>query len=96
MKMQWISSSYSPKLAEISKHYCYLNNKTLEIRTVSGKYLIAMKLMYHREFRNDISDVVGIIIEERCNGNNITLDEWIVIDMQRRINIPPVDDCKCD
>lgn len=63
------TTSYSPKLAEVSKHFCSLNNNSLEIRTVSGKYLIAMKIRAHREYRNDISDVVGILIEERECGN---------------------------
>ena len=36
--------SYSNVLSEVSKHYYTLNNGTLEIRTVSGVYLIAMKL----------------------------------------------------
>lgn len=66
---------YSPKLAEVSKHYCSLNNNTLEIRTVSGVYLIAMKLRAHREYRNDISDIAGILIEEREASKFIGYDE---------------------
>ena len=69
------TASYSAKLAEISKHFCSLNNNTLEIRTVSGKYLIAMKIRAHREYRNDISDVAGILIEEREKGNNISFPD---------------------
>lgn len=69
------TSSYSDKLAEVSKHFCSLNNNTLEIRTVSGKYLIAMKIRAHREYRNDISDVTGILIEEKEIGNNILFSD---------------------
>lgn len=69
------TTSYSAKLTEVSKHFCSLNNNTLEIRTVSGKYLIAMKIRAHREYRNDISDVAGILIEEREKGNNIGLSD---------------------
>lgn len=69
------TSSYSAKLAEVSKHFCSLNNNTLEIRTVSGKYLIAMKIRAHREYRNDISDVSGILIEEKEKGNDISFIE---------------------
>lgn len=62
------TSSYSDMLSEVSKHLWILNNGTLEIRTVSGVYLIAMKLIAHRDYRNDISDVIGILIEERGWG----------------------------
>lgn len=69
------TTSYSAKLAEVSKHFCFFNNNTLEIRTVSGKYLIAMKIRAHREYRNDISDVAGILIEEREKGNIINFSD---------------------
>lgn len=69
------TASYSKMLSEVSKHFYTLNNGTLEIRTVSGVYLIAMKIRAHRDFRNDISDVVGIIIEEMEVGNIITFDD---------------------
>lgn len=69
------TKSYSTKLAEVSKHFCFLNNNTLEIRTVSGVYLIAMKLRAHREYRNDISDVAGILMEEREAGHVIEYDD---------------------
>jgi len=68
------TSSYSIALSEVSKHFCTLNNGTLEIRTVAGVYLIAMKLMARREYRNDISDAVGILIEERDAGKEISFD----------------------
>ena len=63
------TASYSDALIEVSRHYCWLNNKTLEIRTVSGIYLIAMKMKAHRDYRNDISDAIGILIEEAEAGN---------------------------
>ena len=66
------TASYSAALSEVSRHYATLNNGTLEIRTVSGVYLIAMKLRAHRDYRNDISDAIGILIEERDAGNEIT------------------------
>lgn len=69
--------SYSDKLYEVSKHLWSLNNGTLEIRTVTGVYLIAMKLMAHRDYRNDISDVIGILIEEKESGMNITYDDIV-------------------
>ena len=67
--------SYSDMLTEVSRHYCWLNNQTLEIRTVSGIYLIAMKMIAHRDYRNDISDAIGIMIEEAASGNCFSYDE---------------------
>jgi len=67
--------SYSDVLAEVSKHYYTLNNGSLEIRTVAGVYLIAMKIRAHRDFRNDISDAIGIMIEETENGNAISFED---------------------
>ena len=69
------TASYSDVLAEVSRHYCWLNNRTLEIRTVSGVYLIAMKMIAHRDYRNDISDAIGILIEEAEAGNHFSYDE---------------------
>ena len=66
------TSSYSDTLIEVSRHYCWLNNQTLEIRTVSGVYLVAMKMIAHREYRNDISDAIGILIEEAEAGNSFS------------------------
>ena len=62
-------------LMEVSRHYCWLNNKTLEIRTVSGIYLIAMKMKARRDYRNDISDAIGILIEEAEAGNTFFYDD---------------------
>ena len=69
------TASFSDTLAEVSRHYCWLNNQTLEIRTVSGVYLIAMKMMSHREYRNDLSDAIGILIEEAEAGNKFSYDD---------------------
>ena len=69
------TASYSDVLMEVSRHYCWLNNKTLEIRTVSGIYLIAMKMIAHRDYRNDISDAIGILIEETEAGNRFSYED---------------------
>ena len=69
------TASYSDALTEVSCHYCWLNNSTLEIRTVSGVYLIAMKMIAHRDYRNDISDAIGILIEETEAGNHFSYDD---------------------
>ena len=69
------TASYSDVLTEVSRHYCWLNNQTIEIRTVSGIYLIAMKMAAHRDYRNDISDAIGILIEEAEAGNRFSYAE---------------------
>ena len=68
LKPSWINSdfiktkSYSPKLIQYSKYYRTFSN-IVQFRTVTGEYLIAMKLMSARQFKNDLSDIVGIIKE---------------------------------
>lgn len=69
------TSSYSDALFEVSKHFKTLNNGTLEIRTVSGVYLIAMKLRAHRGYRNDVSDAIGVMFEEMEKGSIITFED---------------------
>ncbi len=68
----WLNSdfthtkSYTPKLIQFSKYYKTYSN-VLRIRTVSGEYLVAMKLMSGRKYKNDISDIIGILREEKAN-----------------------------
>ncbi len=68
------TASYSDKLREVSKHFCSFNNGSLEFRTVNGEYLIAMKMVSAREYRNDISDVVGIIIYMKNEPEDFSMD----------------------
>lgn len=68
------TSSYSPSLRIYSKHYRTFSN-IVEIRTVSGEYLIAMKLMSGRKYKNDLSDVIGILKEESDSGNTISMEQ---------------------
>lgn len=57
------TASFSPKIIQYSKFYKEFNN-CLSVRTVEGKYLVAMKLVSFRKYKNDISDIVGIISSE--------------------------------
>ncbi len=57
------TKSYTPKLETYSKYYKTFSN-ILQIRTVSAEYLVAMKLMSGRQYKNDLSDIVGILIEQ--------------------------------
>ncbi|MDR1069091.1 MAG: hypothetical protein LBL36_07610, partial [Clostridiales Family XIII bacterium] len=63
--------SYSDKLRGVSVYYKKFSN-ILEVRTVDAEYLIAMKLMSGRKYKNDLSDIAGILWEHRKSGNPIT------------------------
>lgn len=69
----WLNSdfkktdSYSPKLCQHSQYYRTFSN-TLTIRTVSPEYLVAMKMKSARLYKHDLSDITGIIIEERTKN----------------------------
>lgn len=57
------TKSYTPRLVEYSKYYKTFAN-ILQVRTVSAEHLVAMKLMAGRQYKNDLSDIVGILIEQ--------------------------------
>ena len=68
------TTSYSPKLDEYSVYYKTFYG-ILSVRTVSAEYLIAMKLRSGRKYKNDLSDVIGILAEHQKRGTPITLDK---------------------
>ena len=68
------TKSYSHNLILHSKYYRTYSN-IVSIRTVSSEYLIAMKLMSLRNYKADMSDIIGIINEEKNNGRNISLND---------------------
>jgi hypothetical protein len=65
------TKSYSDKLPEISVYYKTFSN-ILTVRTVAAEYLIAMKLMSGRQYKNDLSDVAGILWEHQKRGKPIS------------------------
>lgn len=65
--------SYSPKIDEYSTYYKNFYN-VLNIRTISAEYLIAMKLRSGRKYKNDLSDIIGILAEHDKHGVPITFD----------------------
>ena len=66
------TASYSPRLSEFSEYYRTFSN-ILEIRTMRAEYLIAMKLMSGRKYKNDLSDVLGILAEHESKESPISL-----------------------
>jgi hypothetical protein len=67
------TASYSQKLFEVSR-YCKTFSGILTVRTVAAEYLLAMKLMSGRQYKYDMSDIVGILWEHQQSGNPITRD----------------------
>ena len=68
------TDSYTEKIAYYSSYYATYSN-VLEIRTVKGQYLIAMKMKSAREYKHDLSDICGIINEMNKNNEHITMDD---------------------
>ena len=64
------TDSYSPRISEYSKHYKTFAN-ILEVRILPPEYNVAMKLASLREYKYDMSDVVGIIHSEKVTRDSI-------------------------
>jgi len=68
------TASYSPKLIEFSKYYATYSN-VLTIRTIAAEYLIAMKLRSGRPYKNDLSDIIGILAEHEKKDQIISIEK---------------------
>lgn len=66
------TKSYTPKLYEKSIYYKTFSN-VLTVRVVTAEYLIAMKLRAGRKYKNDLSDIIGILAQHEKMGKPITL-----------------------
>ena len=68
------TESYSVKLSQFSAYYkTYANIVT--IRTVAAEYLIAMKLRSGRQYKSDLSDILGVLAEHEKHGTPIAMDQ---------------------
>ena len=68
------TESYSVKLSQFSAYYkTYANIVT--IRTVAAEYLIAMKLRSGRQYKSDLSDILGVLAEHEKRGTPIAMDQ---------------------
>lgn len=79
------TNSYTDKLIQYSvfhKSYC---NDTLIVRTICDEYLIAMKMVSARVYKNDYSDIVGIISE----NSNLSFDiiQTAIINLYGDLNL---------
>ena len=63
------TDSYSHKLSEVSIYYRTYSN-ILTIRVVASEYLLAMKLKSGRQYKNDLSDIVGVLREHQKKANH--------------------------
>lgn len=80
LSQQWLNDdfkktpSYSPRLRQYSSYYKTFSN-VLEIRTISREYLVAMKMVSGRKYKNDLSDILGILYYHYKNDDEITYSQ---------------------
>lgn len=94
LSQQWLNDdfkktpSYSPRLRQYSSYYKTFSN-VLEIRTISREYLIAMKMVSGRKYKNDLSDILGILYYHYKNNDEITYQqiEKAVVDLYSNFDI---------
>lgn len=67
------TKSYTPKLWQYSDYYKEFG-RILKVRTVKKEYLVAMKMVSARQFKNDLSDIVGVIAEHQRRGIPLTFE----------------------
>ena len=67
------TKSYTDKIIQFSKYYKTFYG-VLDVRTVTGEYLVAMKLRAGREYKYDRSDVIGILWEQEKSGDPLTME----------------------
>ncbi|MBQ8620868.1 MAG: hypothetical protein IJ422_00975 [Oscillospiraceae bacterium] len=67
------TASYTPRLVTFSQYYRTFSNM-VTIRTITGEYLVAMKLKAFRQYKHDISDIVGILREHVRSGDLLTFE----------------------
>jgi len=68
------TKSYTPRLVNYSKYYRTFSN-IVTVRTITGEYLVAMKLMAYRQYKHDISDIVGILRDQQRVGEPLTFEQ---------------------
>lgn len=66
------TDSYSARLPQFSVYYRTYSN-VVTIRTVAAEYLIAMKLRSGRQYKSDLSDILGILAEHENRGIPISM-----------------------
>lgn len=67
------TGSYTPGIAQYAEYYKTFSN-IVTFRTVSGEYLVAMKLKSGRQYKYDMSDIIGILWDQEKEGDPLTFD----------------------
>ena len=67
------TDSYTPRIVQYSRYYHTFSN-IMTGRTVTGEYLVAMKLRSGRQYKYDRSDVIGILWEQEKRGDPLSLE----------------------
>lgn len=67
------TKSYTPRLVNYSKYYRTFSN-VVTVRTITGEYLVAMKLIAYRQYKHDISDIVGVLREQQKAGDPLSYE----------------------
>lgn len=65
------TSSYTNALRQYATYYKTFAN-CIRVYTIKDEYLVAMKLVSGREYKKDMSDIVGILYEQRRLGSNLS------------------------
>ena len=68
------TSSYTPRINQFSEYYKTYSNIVI-FRTVTGKYLVAMKLMAGRRYKYDLSDIIGVLWEQKKSGTPLSIND---------------------
>ncbi len=68
------TASYTHKIIQYSKYYKTFSG-VLTVRTVRAEYLVAMKLASSRQYKKDLSDVAGIINEQKALGEPLSFEK---------------------
>ena len=85
------TASYSHKLLQHSQYYRTFSN-VLHVRTMNAEHLVAMKLMSGRQYKHDLSDVIGILAEHQQKNTPLQLAdiERAVSDLYGQWEVLPV------
>lgn len=67
------TKSFTDKIIQYSKFYRSFYG-VLNVRTVTGEYLVAMKLKSGRQYKYDRSDVIGVLLEREKEGAPLLLE----------------------
>ena len=67
------TASYTPKIVQFATHYRTYSN-IVTFMTVTGEYLVAMKMKSGRKYKYDRSDIIGVLWEQEKSGDPLTID----------------------